>query len=70
MAVGKIKWYSELKGYGLIIETTGREIYFHYTAIAENDVQMHSGLAVAYDLIETRMGPEAANVRCAAPGFV
>ena len=70
MAVGKIKWFSQLKGYGCIVEATGREIYFHYTAIAETDVHFETGLSVAYDLIETRTGPEASNVRRAAPSFV
>ena len=60
MAVGKVKWFSELKGYGLIVETSGREVYFHYTAIAESGMEFHSGLSVSYDLIETRMGPEVA----------
>jgi CspA family cold shock protein len=70
MAVGKIKWYSAHKGYGLILENSGREIYFHYTAVAESGVEMQAGLSVSYDLIETRMGLEAANVRRAAPAFV
>jgi CspA family cold shock protein len=70
MAVGKIKWFSQLKGYGCIVEMTGREVYFHYTAVVEVGVELQSGLSVAYDLIETRLGIEAANVRRAAPAFV
>lgn len=72
MTVGKVKWYSETQGYGCILQMDGREIYFHYTAIAENgdERNLPIGTTVTYDLIETRVGPEATNVKRSAPSFV
>lgn len=69
MSFGKIKWYDRAQGYGFIVHTDGREIYFHYTAIADAVKEFGAGHAVTYDLIETRGGPEAANVRRAADSF-
>lgn len=66
MTLGKVKWYDEFKGYGYILQMDGLEVYFHYTSIAELPKDMMIGSTVAYDLIETRMGWEAANVRRAA----
>ena len=65
MTVGKIKWYDQAKGYGYILQLDGQEIYFHYTAIAERQTPVSVGTNVTYDLIETRMGFEASNVKFA-----
>ncbi len=69
MLVGKVKFYNSSEGYGCIVNIDGREVYFHYTALSERgiDRDLSPGYSVAYDLIETRMGPEASNVRRAAP---
>lgn len=67
MTTGTVKWYDELQGYGYILQADGMEIYFHYTAIAEmNNKSFAVGSTVTYDLIETRLGFEASNVRRAA----
>jgi CspA family cold shock protein len=63
MTVGKVKWYDEFKGYGYILQMDGLEVYFHYTSIAELTKDLGVGSIVAYDLIETRQGWEAANIR-------
>ncbi|NQY99581.1 MAG: cold shock domain-containing protein [Bdellovibrionales bacterium] len=65
MTIGKIKWYDQAKGYGYILQLDGQEIYFHYTSIAERQRSVSVGSSVTYDLIETRMGFEASNVRFA-----
>lgn len=69
MLVGKVKFYNSSEGYGCIVNLDGREIYFHYTSLSETgmDRDLSPGFSVAYDIIETRVGPEAANVRRAAP---
>ncbi len=65
MSFGKVKWYDQTRGYGYIVQNDGQEIYFHYTSIAEANRGFNSGHAVTYDLIQTRLGFEAANVRLA-----
>lgn len=66
MSIGRVKWFDQLKGYGYILQHDGVEIYFHYTAVAESHKDLPVGLSVTYDLIETRSGWEAANIRRAA----
>ena len=66
MTIGTVKWYDELQGYGYILQMDGQEIYFHYTAIIESQKSFAVGSTVTYDLIETRLGLEASNVRRAA----
>ena len=63
MTIGTVKWYDEMQGYGYILQPDGQEIYFHYTAIAESAKIFPVGSTVTYDLIETRIGFEASNVR-------
>lgn len=66
MTVGRIRWYDEFRGYGYIVQTDGTEIYFHSTSFLEVPGHLAVGRAVAYDLIQTRTGLEATNLRCAA----
>lgn len=63
MSFGKVKWFNSAQGYGYILHIDGREVYFHYTSIADQAKDFAVGYAVTYDLIETRQGWEAANVR-------
>ncbi|MCB0411263.1 MAG: cold shock domain-containing protein [Bdellovibrionales bacterium] len=63
--MGKIRWYDEFKGYGYILQHDGQEVYFHCSSFRE-DGHFAVGIHVFYDLIETRMGLEATNLRCAA----
>lgn len=68
MSTGVVKWFSASMGYGYIIGPDGAEIYFHSESINERDGAngWRTGTRVDFDLIETRMGFEATNVRCAA----
>lgn len=66
MTIGTVRWYDEFQGYGYILKMDGQEVYFHYTSIAESNKSLSAGLTVTFDLIETRMGFEASNVRRAA----
>lgn len=69
MLYGRVKWYDSLKGYGYIIHCDGREIYFHCSAWTDRGQSPAAGASVTYDLIETRMGPEASNIHSARSSF-
>lgn len=71
-ATGRVKYFNHLRGFGYILhELDDREIYFHYTSIAEQgeNKDLREGMTVTYDVIETTMGPEASNVRRLALGL-
>jgi cold shock protein len=68
MSTGIVKWFNVSVGYGYITNIDGAEIYFHSTSIADPDggSQWRSGTHVEFDLIQTRIGFEATNIRCSA----
>lgn len=66
MTFGLVKWYDPGQGYGYILHGDGHEVYFHHTAIVDKVPDFPQGSSVVFDLIETRMGPEACNVMRAA----
>ncbi len=61
--VGKIKWFSNSKGYGFIeIEGQG-DVFVHYSAMqGEGFKALEEGQQVQFDIIQGEKGPQAANV--------
>jgi cold shock protein len=68
MATGIIRWFNAVKGYGFITGVDGAEIYFHSTAVSDRAgmANLGTGTRVEFDLIQTKLGFEATNVRCSA----
>lgn len=63
MAVGKVKWFNDRRGFGCIEKTDGAEVFVHWTAIrAEGYKTLAPGQEVEFDLYEGKKGPEAQNV--------
>jgi len=64
MAIGRVKWFNEAKGYGFIEqENGGRDVFVHYSAIqGEGFKTLAEGQQVEFDIVEGEKGPQAANV--------
>lgn len=63
MAVGKVKWFNDSKGFGFIERGDGGEIFVHYSAIqGEGHRTLLEGQDVEFDVYEGQKGPEAQNV--------
>ena len=62
--VGKVKWFSRLKGYGFIEPQEGEnEVFVHYSAIdGEGYRNLYEGDRVEYDEVDVGKGPQARNV--------
>lgn len=63
MAVGKVKWFNDSKGFGFIEKEDGTEIFVHFSAIrADGYKTLAQGQKVEFDLYDGPQGPQAQNV--------
>ncbi|WOV85465.1 cold shock domain-containing protein [Sporosarcina jeotgali] len=63
---GKVKWFSNEKGYGFIEADDGQDVFVHFTGItAEGFKTLDEGQFVSFEIIEGNRGPQAANVSTA-----
>ena len=64
MAVtGKVKWFSNVKGYGFIEQEGGQDVFVHYSSIQGDGYKtLEEGDAVTFEIIQGEKGPQASNV--------
>ncbi len=63
METGKVKWFSNKKGYGFIQTEEGKDVFVHYSAIKEDGYRsLTQGQDVEYEISDGPKGPQAANV--------
>ena len=60
---GRVKWFSNAKGYGFIEREGASDVFVHYTAIqSEGYRKLEEGEEVLFDVVDGERGPLAANV--------
>lgn len=64
MALGKVKWFNETKGFGFITpDAGGEELFAHYTAIqTEGFKVLKENQRVSYDVVQGQKGLQASNI--------
>ncbi len=63
MSLGKVKWFNDSKGFGIIERKEGGEIFVHWSGIRlEGYKTLAPGQEVEFDIYEGQKGPEAQNV--------
>ncbi len=64
MALGKVKWFNETKGFGFITpDVGGEELFAHYTAIqTEGFKVLKENQRVSYDVVQGQKGLQASNI--------
>jgi len=64
MAKGKVKWFSNKKGYGFITKDDGTDIFVHFSAIvAEGYKSLKENQEVEFEVTQGTKGEQAANVK-------
>ncbi len=61
LVVGRVKWFSESKGFGFVEDHEGHTIYFHHSAVKNKDLikDLKEGTEVSFEVYDTDRGPEA-----------
>lgn len=60
---GRVKWFSDQRGFGFIEQPNGADLFVHHTAIqGEGFKTLSEGQEVEFDIVEGPKGLQAANV--------
>lgn len=60
---GKVKWFSDFGGYGLIGRSDGPDVFVHSTSIiGEQFRSLNEGDVVEFELVQGAHGPQATGV--------
>ena len=63
MYQGKVKWFSNEKGYGFIEAEDGEDVFVHFTGIVSDGFKtLDEGELVSFEITDGNRGPQAANV--------
>ncbi|MDO8682516.1 MAG: cold shock domain-containing protein [Armatimonadota bacterium] len=63
MQSGKVKWFSDAKGYGFIEVDGSRDVFVHYSVIQKDGYKtLTEGEAVEFEVVDGDKGPQATNV--------
>jgi len=63
MTKGRVKWFSDQKGFGFIQQDGGPDVFCHFSSIlAEGFKTLKEGQAVEFEVVHSDKGPRASNV--------
>ncbi|WP_432735529.1 cold-shock protein [Maridesulfovibrio sp. FT414] len=61
---GVVSWFNDIKGFGFIVDETGRDIYVHYSEVIRDGFKtLNVGEKVVFEILDENTAPKAADVR-------
>lgn len=64
MAKGRVKWFSDQKGFGFIEQENGPDVFVHHTCILGSGFKtLDEGEVVEFEIEDGPKGPRAKDVR-------
>jgi len=68
MCEGKVKWYSNARGYGFLVNSDGSETFFHITQVEPFGRIVQQGDHVTYEIGMGAKGNYAINIKIIEEG--
>jgi CspA family cold shock protein len=60
---GRVKWFNAAKGYGIIEQESGVDVFVHYSSIQDEGFKtLKEGQEVLFEIVDGAKGPQAVNV--------
>ena len=63
MKKGTVKWFNAKKGFGVISDESGNDVFVHFSALKMDGFKvLEEGDQVEFEVVNGEKGPQAANV--------
>jgi cold shock protein len=63
MPKGRVKWFSDQRGFGFIEVKDAKDVFVHRTAIQGEGLTLREGDEVEFEISQDPKGPQATNVK-------
>lgn len=61
--IGTVKWFNESKGFGFIEQSSGPDVFAHFSAIQGSGFKtLAEGQRVEFQITDGQKGPQAENI--------